>query len=588
MFKFTQQAQSTSNGSQIDEWIKFHIDSNAAIQKGAPVRCIGITGASGTRPTNTVGILFTNCYTMMEGTSQNHGSGGSTTVTGNPVAFVDVRSFMKNMFESRSEGFLSKYDAKQCFILPLCAYNDNTAMVGELCAEFVSQKKGNIAHSVDHIANAYSCALSAICYHLSEKISFNGAGEPDRERLMFLVDAFNKLSQTLKQNAAVAQIGELFRMIPHCADTSDVFQSTIARFLFDVDIHPAIPAKHLYSAIQRYYKHSGNSSFIDKNPSGLIGLVLVIPMLFSMFEPVDTNVSDEQVYVDILNRIVDSINLAVQNISDELAKKQRRITESDEPCESVTFDDINRMALTMFVDASEKKFVPAYCVGEIHDLAMLNDKSLDVLKRLGFCDAIPFELPRSLTINKASLKSNQLSTIDSCNVVRLAGNDLREWCAVSLKPGNYEFKFSPIGIAKFHKGNTNGMHNIANARFTTGNECLSGKFGGISVNGQIYDPNSRRKYSECNTSQNLNATAPIDVCVTSYNIVISQFGSEKFRTRSNENLLVCFKFCNVTITKTEAPAAVEELRAVSTTSAPVKKPIKKCNGLGSVNYSRFK
>jgi hypothetical protein len=277
--KFTNQVDYGS-GIPFMEWVRRHMTTIALFGEGSKIKCVDADGVKRILPYNSVGILFSDCKIVHQGKATNHENGGNYVIA-KPECFVDLESVFCDTMRG-SNGKLLK-DMKNCFVLPIGQYNgskDLWVMISELSAQFISQKRGELKHEDSHIANAYCTALGSLCFHLSLEISLNG-NKMDEERVLFLIEAFQAMANTLSEVAKISKrIENICRILPYTANTSDTLQSTLMSFLFTEEPCSAIRVKHIGSAIFRYFNNSQDkfeTSYIKTHPTGLIALILVAP-----------------------------------------------------------------------------------------------------------------------------------------------------------------------------------------------------------------------------------------------------------------------------------------------------------------------
>ena len=546
--KFSNAPMKEQGGHGIAQWMEHfcNIDKQTGLNKGFNLSCKDLNGSEKNLPINRVGILMENCSMMRQGTSTNHGLGGSNCATGKPVAFVDFISVFPAVFDNSRQGILATC-RQPCFVLPLCqidSQTDLTTIMVEAYTEFVSQKKGNIKHDETHIANGICSGLSAICFALCEEITLNGK-KPDANRMNFLVEALYMLSLTARSVAKhLEQCSKIFKLMPYVASTADTFQSTLMAFIFDEMPCESIRVKQVSSSIFRYFtNNSWSTSYVNTNPTGLIGLLLVSPMLSSM---ITTDLETNQ----IINTIVRSINEAITSIVSQ--SKHNPKNGFEQKTSSIHIQ--NKMILTEFAKATTVPFVRAELIDKIYD-AVLNGQH-DVASYIGISEHATFVRSGTLfTLNNKPSTNNaiMIHSDQENNVATYLPSDPREWTAISLEPGaKYLMKAPTLGNADFKLGNTVGEQNVANFRFTVGSELMKGSYRGYSANGVDYLPETKQFTSRrfCTIDPNKEFTIISGPC----RLIVLQDGvNENIIRIDNDGQLalsptICFKFCTVKIT----------------------------------------
>src|SRR5207244_10398689 len=104
-----------------------------------------------------------------------------------------------------------------------------------------------------------------------------------------------------------------FTLLPMLVKTADTFQSVLLGYIFDLVPCESIRVNFLASSIKRFFSNNNSKtehSFIHKIPVGLIGLLLIAPMLSEL-------ISTDLETTDIINQIVQTINTATNKIVTE-------------------------------------------------------------------------------------------------------------------------------------------------------------------------------------------------------------------------------------------------------------------------------
>jgi len=115
--KYTRSSQYTSDGVGIDAWMRSCVVGTPSLNVGPKIMCKMLDGSDTLHELNSVGILFKECKFLRQGTSLNHGSGGSNCSTGIPVCFVHVPTFFPKVFNSSTDGILSGFKGLACIII---------------------------------------------------------------------------------------------------------------------------------------------------------------------------------------------------------------------------------------------------------------------------------------------------------------------------------------------------------------------------------------------------------------------------------------------------------------------------------------
>lgn len=554
--KLTEKPKLGKGGFAIKEWLEQAYLPFKARHDGPKIACKHFDGKVIQRPMNGVGILFEQCEFMREGTSDNFGFGGSNCPTGIPVDFVDLESCIVPVFCDERKGILKECKGK-CFILSMCQLDTSPIMISmmnDTFAHFIAQQKGGVSHDETHIANGICAASSATCYALSCEITLAGK-EPNEKKIHFLVEALHALALTAHSAAKYSKKCEkIFRLMPYMARTADTFQSVLMAFIFDEIPCESIRVKLVGLSIFRHFNNTNrNSDFTRETPVGLVGLLLIAPMLSGML-------SSDMETSEMINDIVRSINGAIDNIikrfkSVDVAEIARRTRQNINHVK-------NKLVLRGFAKATKVPWVSPKQIDGIYDAVLSRQK--DVAKTIGIVDHISFVRDCEFLLNGdptenfvVMTKHNGVPEKDSKQVVRenvsFIPSDVREWSGVSLQQGTYELKGTPLGNAEFKSGKTAGEHFVANFRISAGNELLKGSYQGYAATGMYYDPNTRR-FTEADNHDEIEPTGTFKIVSSSEGITVSQGDTLILRIKSNGGKiypLIAFKYCMIEVTLIE-------------------------------------
>lgn len=536
----------------IDEWMKCFVNHKPSINKGFQMTCFTLNGDEVKRAVNRTGILFDNCRFMRQGTQSNHGFGGSNCVTGNPICFVDISTVLPAVFKGQANGILQDCNGK-CFLLPLCMLNeanDLLPLMNDAYVNFIAMKYGDNVHNITHVANGICSSLAAICFALCSEITLNSSVKPNVKRLKFLVEGLFTMGLTARSLALYSEdCKKIFSLLTKMANTADTFQSVLISYIFNQLPCESIRVKMLSLSIFRYFNNtSWNKSYFDENPTGLIGLLLIAPMLSNLMP---TSMETPQ----IINEIIRVINQAIMNISNQMKTTNFFLLAKQKDQKVVHLQ--NKTILKCFAKASKVPFVKVEYIDAIYDAVLKHSK--DVAKTIGIIEQIPF-VDDSVTLTLKNVPCNNFPVLvewdSKQNSACYIPSDVREWTAISLKPNaEYLFRAETLGMAKFQRGNTSGQDNIANFRFTAGLELLNGQYEGISSAGMHYNPLSK-KFTQSQKCFDPNDEFKI---VTHSNEVTILQDDEVLLKFIGPNPLVCFKYCSVTITMQEQKVQKEEI-----------------------------
>lgn len=227
-------------------------------------------------------------------------------------------------------------------------------------------------HSETHIANGMCSALAALCYHLAKEITIDGC--INATRVTFLIEAMYALASVAQNFARFSQeTNNIFRLMPYVASTADIFQSVLMMFIFDETPTLAIRVKQVASGIFRYFRHEGsNASFIEKLPVGLIGLLLVIPLLASNF---NAGLSPKDIIADIVHKINACISALVEDFK-KINFDNEAVAGSHKENVATAQHLKNKHILAAFSAATPVPFVPTQYLTNIYDAVIRGEHNV--------------------------------------------------------------------------------------------------------------------------------------------------------------------------------------------------------------------
>lgn len=563
--KFSNHSEYQKGTVGIDAWMRSSVLGKPSLDQGPKILCQDINGKETSLGLNRVGVLFKGCKMMRAGTNANYGPGGSNCITGTPVCFVDFVSVFPKVFSSSREGILASCE-QPCFILPLCqlgSAKDLVLLMNEAYAEFVAQRKGNTKHDITHVANGICAGYAATCFALCQEITLNGK-KPNVERMKFLVEAMYCFGLTARSVAEHSpECRKIFTLMPYVANTADTFQSTLMSFTFDETPCESIRVKQVGSSIFRHFNHSGwNTSYIVENPVGLIGLLLVVPMLVSLL-------TSELETSEIINQVIGAINNAITQITTEFQTTNfRALALEHNTLSTLVRDSTNRIIhiqnkqiLRGFAKATKIPLVTPDQVDAIYDAVLAKEK--DVAGAIGVASHAEFvQFFDGFTLNGTRcgnypilIKTDRESKLDEKQDVGYSATYIpaepREWTALGLRPGaEYQIEAKTLGLADFKSGTTVGEQNVANFRFTAGSEILKGLFPGYAATGMCYRPDIRR-FVEADVHHHIDPNKPFTIFSGPDGVLVSQNG-ENVLLISNKGFpelapTLCFKYCTINI-----------------------------------------
>jgi len=517
--KISDRVASVQGSCGIREWMVKHVENQPGYHRGPEIECMMLDGTETKQALNRVGILFDNCRFMRQGSDENHGYGGSNCSTGNPVCFVDVSSVLPAVFDNQSSGILRDC-AKPCFVLPLAMVADSPDLmvfVKDAYVNFVALKHGDNKHESSHVANGLSSGLAAICYALCKEFVLDGTVS---KRAKFLVEALFLLGLTARSAGNQdSDCLKIFTLLPIMARTCDTFQSVLMGHLFGITIPEEIRCNMLAASIRRHFSKQKDESFLRDPPIGVIGLLLIAPMLASL---ISTTLETDDVVHQIVHRL--------DSIGAEIVRE----------CAGAVTRSQNVSILKCFA-RSNYFFDP----DKMEHLYNWSRSTEDISEALGIKTIVDFVETRHVKTNNFPVL-----VLSENNYYSYIPADPREWTGLHLKPlSKYTISATTLGLSEFQTGKTTGQLHIANFRFTAGNDVLSRSYDGYASTGMYFCARTQRY----NLVENIaNPLGIFHVSSDTNGIVVAQ--NERrvlFIPRSTTHLpvLISFKNCKVTISK---------------------------------------
>lgn len=535
---FTNAIRRVEGGITIERW--FTIQSQLdGFNMGGEIIVTDRKGVEKIIPRNQAVLVLNDRKCLSEGVAdKNHGNGGSNSVAGNPLAFMDSKDVYVDAFLKRN---LIDGEKGEFYTIPLNNINDYPShrhYMADSTAQFIMDRRGGNEYDEPNIANGLACVLQSICYRLSCEITLNGK-KPDTKRIFFLVNALREMS-IVAQNAAKysSDIRNVLEVLPFAANSADTLQSIIMCFLFNKTPCEAILINWIGLILKRHRRYSGrNSRFSDpKTPAtGIYACILIVPMIADLIAADLDN-------KEVVGSIVAAINTAIDSTVEALASADHALTPHEE----------NKLVMTCFVEATNVKLVKANLISRIYD-CVVDGKTDDFAQHMGIAVDPDFINPGVLIMSNKKLPTFALPVLhdEKENTVTFAPGNVREWTGIHLNPRNkYELGFANMGPGEFKTGNTQGQTNVANARFTSGLDIMG--FGFASSRMQCNRQGKRFTPLRYNIQFTMAKTFIIDC--TEDGIHVLQDDVELYHLVPDAGFAgrdmcptISFKFCTVTV-----------------------------------------
>jgi hypothetical protein len=530
--KYAKKSSSCTTGTNSDIWVQsWFFKPLSELPEGNDL--IEVSGKPISR--DRVCAMFRNCKITQKGSDKNYGNGGGNIVTGDFVGIFDLKDWL-----------LLSLEKDDFFVIPLTRNIEKFhTLIRNQCANFVAVENGGQIHDDTHVANAVGCILQIVTFEICKVLSFKGS-KPNNKRLLELVEALNLIVDfTHSVSKYYKEVDNILRLLPHMAGSHDILQAVIFGMIFQEKPTLSIRRIHIANILSRYFKHNGkNSSFVDKTPDGIVGILLVIPMVMEML-------NEEFDPTPIITRINTVITTVVEKISVDMTvhEKNKVILQT------ISMNYIDAVDVTNIYDQVVNK---GYYIDSTQLPSFVSTKKM-TLRGFNF----PMCIPMSITDNE----------------IVCIGKDAREYAHVMVESSIFTITRKLLGNMIDGFGNTNRQHNVSNIRITSGTNCdIRGVNDSISTSGQKF---TSGVFVLCFDGEKLDPKLPIEIMTTSHLITIIQGNKTKFtlKKKMNDPVLISFKGCKLTITNKQKV----QKKVIISLSEKIQEKINPENGYTSKN-----
>jgi len=488
---------------------------------------------------------------------QNSGAGCVTAV---PVCIMDAEdAYMKSFFEKDSNPVF-RGQVGPVYVIPLLDLTsspDHKYYFGDSAAMFVTARRGGNEYNEPNIANALACSLQSISYNLALEITLDSK-VPDEKKQHFMITALREMAFVARNAAAFSKdIRNIFEVLPLAANSSDTLQSILMCFLFDKTPCDSILINWVGLIIKRYFRHAAKnrkSRFADPQTpaTGIIACLLIVPMIAEL-------ISNDLGNSEIINQITGCINAASLKIATAIADSDHALDQHEE----------NKLVLRTFTEATKVKLIKTEIVDDLYDCVVAG-KSDDFASELKLTVVPSFDAGGVLTYSGKQIRTTAVLIFSNSEEKEAkhsyTPSHISQWCGKMLKPGKYSVQFREVPPGRFVEGNTRGMNNVANIRFTAGPDLMEGKYPGFSSSRMVYDRSARRKFTKMENYIKFSLHKSFIVDCQLDGIHVSQDGGAIFHIPCEVDdakdlcPMIAFKFCAVDVIElrsgTPAPAPV--------------------------------
>jgi hypothetical protein len=569
-----------TRGTPVETWFGAHFLAKDERTNGPHIPGIG--------PFNSTLLVIRDRIELNDQTSSLY-TQGSPTPSGKIYGFAGAEESFIPIFK---KDFEKERELRNVFCLPLiCRAEDCESLwtwISDCSVNFVKGKVGNNCHDPTHIATAYSCALSTICYQIAESITsmsrtpvkteepveiqeilFPGTAMReleveldaqnkadiligDAERMM-LYDAFHWIVISIQSLIAHSdEIRSVFQTLCMAYQTPDTLQSINASFLLDSEFcTPAMRANWIYLSYMRYLRYSATQSFATDFPIGLTALMVVAPMI-SYF----ASTANQTSWSARIGQIMSTIESAMMKV---YLDSEAGDIATDYDLRVAIMEAYCVMSPCPLIDA---ELVPLICA------SVEGERSIDSVIRphrlKAMIESTPMINGKNISNRPYVLDLYDMSDVDPyLQITKIIGSNSSDWTAICLRPGTTaNVRIHSLGCTE-KKGNTSGKGRIQNVRFSScfdpqRMDIMKGQKG-VSTSGQVYYPGMNRfkrhiQPHKIRSDRNFTVESTVDslTIMCSDNVILRNIQSHcavdgPFYSNAERFPLIAFKNCYLEI-----------------------------------------
>lgn len=527
--RFSQRTVRQDGGIPPDEWIRKYVigGSLAGEEKVLVMRSNGKTE---TVPRRLAAIVFRDLKTVRDEDRGNRG--GAPAVTGShQVTVVHLHDGMRAQWGLDGSKFVAEEVKQGDVVIPLgsptCAFD--RIVFQQSARIWVSCGENNISMTDQNVANMLMPALQSIVWAISNDVSQKVQCKRFESLVLF----------TGTVRAYFTTYPDAFKIVEPLREDDrarDSLQRALAFIFFDEPWSKEELLRLLEIMLKRHRRHNpGTPDFVTQPITGIIGCLIIVPLLHRLVHGRDGTTVDGA--VKELNEKTEAL---VQLMCDHIRE--------------VDTEKRNKLILSRLLESRLK----TEDVGKLYDYCvdMKNFNELAPFDTSGFVPVVnpPFYIrtegftingSKTNTVVKVKRKEKEGSP-DSWEVIPSAPS---EWNAFALSTeGTYKIRGFLIGPAEQAKGNSLGVVNAANFRFTSGIEILPTNREGKSSAGMHHRQNRSGRYGYEKTGESLQIGPDADeiiVTIRNDTCTVSQTNHRRpFFTYQLEGdiVLIGFKF----------------------------------------------
>jgi len=482
------------------------------------------------------------CIRHDESSSSNFG-GGSNMIDAIPKPYlVELRPSYLATVGVTKHTLCKKGD----IVIPLCIPKDKNIDAHVVWMDFASKwvtcQKSCVQHHEHHVGNMFAGTLRCTIDEITRT-------NDENTRMKLLEYATIMISNAKYYMAMYPKVKQVLEPLLQSQNTRVTLERFVAFTLLNEQMDAIEFLRCIEMILKRHFKFVDEINWSKHRPYELIACLLVVPILDKTKEADTINVS-----LSKLDNILHQGNHSVNGHHYQVAADALKY-------------------LIPHIDCDKLVKLLDWCVDRKN-----YSQPFDIAKwGLKESREPPFSIIGATDNIRVNPKTDVLQTFprieidnDRDDVIQVINTDPSKWQALKLSQGGiYTVTGQLVGGGKQVKGDTHGLPNVANLRFTSGSIILPDNVQGYSASGQLYKKRDHVWGYEAHKN-GLDVARPFEIkYIPNKSIIISQGGIiiVNMDSVNQDNLLIAFKFLNLSITRCDLPSSVVFVSTPSTSSS---------------------
>ena len=430
--------------------------------------------------------------------------------------------------------FKSQYSA----IIPLGipAKTENNYAYQQSGRLWLSKGANNVNMSDDNVAVSLFNCLSSTTYQMVS------CKEEDKMKSLFnlIIMLVKNLMIFNKNNTTIKNI---IKQLRNTETSQDMLQYGLSFLFGKKQLTRYIQLNMFEVVLKRTYKHTPNlyTKNGDNHPIfGILATMVIVPLYYKFFTK---QIEESQMYVDYYSKFLEILGTIEEvktlEVSDNI--KDSKIIK--------TLVDIQELSL----DNSE--------IAQIVDFCKKNSKTKERVPFVEWGILPKNDAKFTVTSDKIFVDNDKNKNIETEHVniivkdqnnIKVVSTATTEWSAINIRDnGTYTLKCKVLGVASNAKGNTAGMGQVANMRFTFGNYVLPTDREGYAISGKHFRTDTANKWiyadkTPISLNSNIvliNTTNKLEIYTTQtlYGKVVDKLVVTMVRKYAAEPVVIAFK-----------------------------------------------